>query len=226
MNTELEAIIGDLAQFDSATISNAIEPFKVRDRTEGYASMELKCQFPSLPPMVGFAITCTMDSTTPGRPHQTAERHELFNSIESSPKPVVLVAKDVGSDHLRSCFFGDMFCAALKALGAIGVVTDGGVRDLSGTSRNAPGFHVFAPGTVASHGNIVRFEFDVPVTVGGMEVRPGDILHGDENGIVKVPLEIASDVAEEAGRVRRRESEYFHYLSGQSVTRDGIEKLL
>ena len=59
-------VLDRLAGFDSPTISNAIEAFEVRDRTEGYASMELRCQFPDLPPMVGYAVTCTADSTTPG----------------------------------------------------------------------------------------------------------------------------------------------------------------
>ncbi len=214
-----------LGRFDSATVANAVEAFDVRDRAEGYTSMELRCQFPDLPPMVGFAVTCTMDSTTPG-PRRPAKRDELLEAIVASPKPAVIVAKDVGSDRLRSCFFGDMVCSAFQALGATGVVTDGGVRDLRGIRSHAPGFHVFAPGVVASHGSIVRLEFNVPVTVGGMEIRPGDLLHGDENGIVSVPLHIAAKVAEQAERVRRREAEFFGYLAGPSVTREQIEEFL
>ena len=210
-----------LRQFDSATVSNAIESFEVRDRTEGYTSMELRCQFPELPPMVGFAVTCTMDSTTPG-PKRPNKRSEFFDAVAASPQPVVIVAQDLGPDRLKSCFFGDMVCAALRTLGVAGVVTDGGIRDVSGIGKNAPGLQVFAPGVVASHGTVVRLDINVPVTVAGLEVRPGDLLHGDENGVVKVPLDIAEEVAEQSRLVREREAEFFDYLRSPSVTREGI----
>ena len=210
-----------LRQFDSATVSNAIEAFEVRDRTEGYTSRELRCQFPELPPMVGFAVTCTMDSTTPG-PKRPSRRSEFFDAIAASPQPVVVVAQDVGPDRMKSCYFGDMVCAALQTLGAAGVVTDGGIRDVSGIGKNAPGLQVFAPGVVASHGNLVRLEINAPVTIGGLEVRPGDLLHGDENGIVKVPLDIAEAVAEQSRLVREREAKFFEYLRSPSVTMEGI----
>ena len=219
-----QSTLDELAKFDSATISNAIESFNVRDRIEGYASMEIKCQFPTLPPMVGFAVTCTMDSTT-SRPRQPSRIGDSFDTVIASQKPVIIVAKDVGNDNLRSCFFGDMICAALQSLGATGVITDGGVRDLAGIQKNAPGFHVFSPGVVVSHGNIYKLEFNIPVTVGGLEIHSGDLLHGDENGIVNIPFSVADKLSEEAARIKSYEDDFFKYVSGESATREGIEKL-
>ena len=108
----------------------------------------------------------------------------------------------------------------------MGAVTDGGIRDLSGIRRNAPGFQIFAPGAVVSHGNGTMLELNVPVSICGLDIEPGDLLHGDESGLVKVPLEIAEAVAEQAQRVRDEEAEAFEYLHSDSVSLDGIKRQL
>lgn len=215
-------IIESLAGFDSATISNAIEDFNVRDRTEGYTSMEIRCQFPELKPMVGYAVTCTMDSTTPG-PKRSNTLHQFLDVIADSPKPTIVVIKDVGPENSRSCFAGDMICGVYAALGTVGVVTDGGIRDPSGIRLQAPGIQVFAKGLVASHGNGVKLDINVPVTIGGMRVGAGDLLHGDANGVVSVPIDIAEAVVNKAKQVREAEAKLFSYLNGDSVSLDGLK---
>lgn len=216
-------IIEVLRQFDSPTISNAIEGFRVRDLTEGYASMELRCHFPDLRPMVGYALTCTADSTTPG-PKRPSGLHDVFDLLAAAPKPAVIVIKDVGRDTPKSCVAGDMICAAYHRLGAVGLVTDAGVRDLPGIRRRAPDFHVFAPGTVVSHGSMARLDLNVPVTLGGLPINPGDLLHGDETGLVKVPIEIAESVAQRANEVRAEEEEMFAFLGDDSVSVEGLKQ--
>src|SRR5215472_7558882 len=96
-----------LRDFDSPTISNAIEMLNVRDRTEGYASMELRCMTPDLEPMVGYAVTCSADSTSPGL-DEANKLGDLLDAIQSEPKPVVVVVQKCGPDSLRDCFTGDM----------------------------------------------------------------------------------------------------------------------
>ena len=217
----LEALEG----FDTATVSNAIEAFNVRDRTEGYASMELRCQFPDLKPMVGYAVTCTADSTTPG-PKRPSNLAQFLDAVANAPRPCVVVVQNVGPDRPRSCFVGDMVAMAYQKLGAVGIVTDGGVRDVSGIRRRAPGLQVFAPGTVVSHGNAVKLEVGVPVRVGGLAVQPGDLLHGDESGLILVPLDIAEAVVEQARRVQEAEVEFFEFLGGPSPSLDEIKMKL
>ena len=80
------AALKALAEIDSATISNAIEPFKVRDPLTGYASLELRCQYPDLKPMVGYAVTCVKDTTTAGD-QRPMRMDELIDVIEAAPKP-------------------------------------------------------------------------------------------------------------------------------------------
>lgn len=218
-------VIDALRKCDSATISNAIEHFKVRDRVDGYANMQLRCQFPRYEPMVGCAITCTADSTTRGsdRPQQLAP---LLEAVRTAPKPGVVVIKDVGADPLRSCFVGDMFCTALDKLGVVGIVTDGGFRDLAGIEERTPGFHLFATGSVVSHGHGGFVDFDTTVTVCGLTIRPGDLLHGDANGLLTVPHDIAERVPQQAEVIRQEEAEFFEFLDNEEITFDELKQRL
>ena len=218
-------IIEELRKFDSPTLSNAIERLNVRDRTVGFASMELRCQFPELGPMVGYAVTCTANSTYPGRPLPT-KLNDLIDAVAAAPKPVIVVIQNAGHDRGRSCFIGDMICSVYHKLGGVGVVTDGGVRDLADIRKRAPGFQVFAPGCVVSHGNVVALEVGLRVCVGGLAVEPGDLLHGDENVVLHVPNDRAEDVLEKARLVRKIESELFDYVERDSVSVEDLKRRL
>ena len=216
-------VVEALGQFDSPTISNAIEHFEVRNPVTGYASMELRCQFPDLKPMVGYAVTCTSDTTTPWE-KRPMNFDNLLDAVQAAPKPAVLVTKYIGPDRLRSAFLGDMSCTTLQKLGVVGAVTDGGNRDKSGIRRRAPGFQIFSPGWVVSHGYGVLFDFGVTVSVCGLTIEPGDLLHGDENGLLKVPLDIAESVVEQARLVQEAEREYFDFLQSTSYTFEELKR--
>ena len=172
--------------------------------------------------MVGYAVTCTADSTTPG-PKRPNRLHDLLDALAAAPKPAVVAIQNVGPDPARSCFVGDMICTAYHRLGAVGVVTDGGLRDLSGIQQRAPGFQVFAPGVVVSHGAGVKLDINVPVRIGGLDIRPGDLLHGDESGLLVVPLDIAQSVVVRARRVREEEAEILDFLGSPAATLEGIK---
>jgi regulator of RNase E activity RraA len=206
-----------LTKFDSPTISNAVEAFGVRDPTDGYASIELRCQFPGLGAMAGYAVTCTADSTTPGGPYPDGQM-PLYQALAAAPKPAVVVIKDISSNRSKSCHAGDMMMSLFHRLGAVGLVTDGGVRDLAGVRHRAPGFQVFSPGTVVSHGNLTIVEVGIVVELCGLKIQPGDLLHGDESGLLTIPLAIASQVVEQAERVWQSESEFVSFITGQDFT--------
>lgn len=216
-------ILTALQSIDSATVSNAIEAFKVRDRTGGYASMDLRCLTPDLKPMVGYAVTCVMDSTTPGarRPNRLPV---LLDAVAAAPKPAVIVVQSAGPDRSRSCFAGDMISAVYWKLGAAGVVTDGGIRDLTGIRGRAPEFHLFAAGTVVSHGNGAILDIGVPVSVCALPIRPGDLLHGDENGLVQIPIDLAGSVLEQARLVQKDEQEFFEFLKSPDYSLQGLKR--
>src|SRR5260370_38188486 len=106
-----------LRKIDSPTIANAIEAFDVRDRTDGYASLELRCLFPDLPPIIGYALTCTVDSTSPGKRPPTA-LHDLFAAVQGGPKPSVIVMQNIGPERLRSSPRGEELSAVFQTPGA------------------------------------------------------------------------------------------------------------
>jgi len=212
-----------LAKIDSPTASNAVEAFDVRDPTRGYASMELRCQTPDLSPMVGYALTCTADSTSPAPRRQTKEA-ELFDAVLAAPKPVVVVIKDLGPNRLRSCHAGDVLCNVFQRLGAVGLVTDGGVRDIGGIKERAQGFQVFSAGLVVSHGIPTFLEIGVAVSICGLTIRPGDLLHGDENGLLAIPPGIADRVADQAQLVWEKERSLLEFIHGDVFSLDELKR--
>lgn len=211
-----------LAEFDTPTVSNAIEGFTVRDRTKGYTSADIVCQYPDLPPMVGYALTCTVDTTTPG-PRRPTSLAELIDALERAPKPAIIVCQYVGPNPRLGCLAGDMFATLLRRLGAIGIVTDAPNRDVLTIRERAPGFHLFGSGMVASHGNGSIGGVGSTVVVGGLTVRPGDLLHGDVSGVISVPLEIAGDVVAAAAKVRVDEQVIFDLMADSAAELDVIK---
>ncbi len=193
-----------LRRIDSPTISNAIETFNVRPRVAGYVGYDIRCIFPDLPPTVGYAVTCTVDSTTEGR--EGIGFNRLYELLVAAPKPAIVVMQDVGPDRLHSCHAGEVMSTTMKRLGAVGILTDGGLRDAREV-RALGGFQYFCAGLVVSHGNPICVSVGEEVTISGMRVRPGDLLHGDINGILHIPDECAEKVAEAAYRVWAREEE-------------------
>lgn len=215
-NDQLDA----LRRIDSPTVANAIEEFAVRPRVEGFAGWEIRCAFPGMGSLLGYAVTCTADSTTESRRDERGLLR-LWEAIEAAPKPAVIVIKDIGPERSRSCHMGEVMATTARSLGAVGCVSDGGLRDVEEV-RALGGFHYFCPGFVVSHGKAVILEIDVPVTLDGLRVNPGDLLHGDVNGLLVIPSEIADRVADQADKVREAEREVLEFVRRPGLT---VEKL-
>jgi regulator of RNase E activity RraA len=178
-------LIAYLKTVDTATLANAIELLNLRPRAEGYASLDLKCLFPELGPMCGYAVTAHVETVTLGTPRTEEAFVELFEAVEASPKPAVVVMQDIGGDRDRAAHAGEVMATIFTNLGAIGLVSDCGVRDLSAVRKL--GFHYFARGAVASHANYRMVRTGIPVEITGVTIRPGDMVHADENGLITVP---------------------------------------
>ena len=173
-----------LRQIDSPTIANAIEPFQVRDRAEGFIGGHVRCLFPDLPPMVGHALTLTVTNRF-GPVYGRDGFWSMWEALEAVPKPAVLVMQDTSGAPHRVAYCGEVMATYATRLGAVGLVTDGGVRDLN--EVHSLGFQYFAPFPVVAHANWSVAEVGVPVAIDGQLVKTGDILHGDANGVVVVP---------------------------------------
>ena len=211
-----------LAEVDSPTVSNAIERLHVRPRCAGYAGYDLRCAFPELGPTVGYAVTCTADSTTEGRPDR-AGLLRLWEALERAPKPAVLVIKDIGPEPRRSCHMGEVMATTARALGAVGCISDGGLRDVHEV-RALGGFQYFSPGFVVSHGQAVICELGVPVEIFGLAIGPGDLLHGDVNGVLTVPDLDFDRLLEEIRHVREEERALMELIRQPGFTVDALRR--
>lgn len=210
-----------LKRIDSPTIANAIETFKVRRRVDGYVGYDIRCIFPDLPPTVGYAVTCTVDSTTEGR--VGIGFNALYEILENTPGPTIVVMQDAGSDRVRSCHAGEIMATTMKRLGAVGILTDGGLRDVREVAALG-GFQYFCAGLTVSHGNPICVSVGDDVTISGMTVRTGDLLHGDVNGMVHIPDECAADVAAAAHATWKSEGERMRLIQSPDFTvQPGVE---
>lgn len=221
-----EKIIDQLRQYSSPTIADAIELFKIRSPIDGYMGGDIRCFFPELEPMVGYAVTVVLDNRTKERVQSREAQKRYFEAIWNSPKPAVLVIKSLGQPPTHGLVSGGGLAHAAKALGAIGLVSDGAVRDIAAI-RGLSGFHVFAPGSVASHGlGAIGGISSVgePVTISGVLVHSGDILHGDESGVVLVPPEIAADVPARAHEVSNADADTTALLNSPDLNLESYLK--
>jgi 4-hydroxy-4-methyl-2-oxoglutarate aldolase len=218
--------LDELRAIDSPTIANAIEHFKVRPRVNGYAGAALRCLIPGMGTMLGYAVTCKGDSTTEGKDRR--DHADLYRAIASvQPLPAVVVIGDDGDPSRLdlSCHAGEMMATTMKRVGAIGLITNGGIRDIKEVTALG-NFHYFGRGLVVAHGQPCIYDVGATVNICGMEVRPGDLLHGDENGVTVVPAEIAEQVVAQALAVREMEQKRLQDILGpdfhrqfESVTR-------
>lgn len=186
-------VLDKLRQFDTATICNVIELFAVRRRNQGFMTREIKAAFPDLPPMVGFASTATCRTFTEAPARGLPKIPDLISRFEELSGPAVIVLQNLDGRG-AAANFGDVFSNSFKAFGAVGLVTNGPGRDLDQIERI--GFPVFHDGVVCAHGYMHMLDLHLPVQVGGIDVYPNDLLHGDGNGVTTIPREIAADVAD------------------------------
>lgn len=178
-------LIEFLKTIDTPTVANAIETLDIYSRAEGFPSLDLRCLFPELGVMCGYAVTAHVETITSANPKSESAFLDLFEAVEQSPKPVVVVMQEIGGDRDRAAHCGEVMSTIFTSLGAVGLISDCAVRDLSAVRRLS--FHYFARGAVSSHANFRIVRSNAPCEVLGMTVHSGDLLHGDENGGVKIP---------------------------------------
>ena len=210
-----------LRRFDTPTVANAIELFDARPRAEGYLDGSIRALFPRLPPIVGFATTATFRSAEPAREGDVyagfPDQIERFLAEVEPPRIVVFQDLDPVP---AGATFGEVMCSAYKAFGCAGLITSGAARDLEQVERIA--FPCFASSVVASHANCRLIDVNVPVSVGGVEIRPGDVLHADANGVTTIPRDLVGEIALASERFVEAETEVIEYLRGAAPTVDGL----
>jgi regulator of RNase E activity RraA len=215
------AELDKLRELDSCSVANAIETFGVRLRNTGFTDSSVRCMFPDAPPMVGYAATVRIrTSAPPMEGDRYYYRLDWLAHVLSIPPPRVLVLQDLDPHPGLGSFMGDVHANILAALGCVGAVTNGAVRNVDQIKPLQ--FQLYAGNLSVSHAFAHVFDFGGPVQVGHMEVRPGDLLHGDRHGVQTVPLEISGKIPRVAHRMIEQEQELIRLSHSEGFSLEGL----
>ena len=215
-----------LQKLDTCSVSNAIERLQGRLRNEGSISpAALRCLFPKLPPMLGYAVTGRMRSTT--APVAGRTYHENMNwwrYVASIPEPRVMVVEDADPQPGAGALFGELHAVIGRALNCAGYVTNGSVRDLPGVERL--GFPLFAGSVAVTHMYAHISAYGHPVEIGGLKIVPGELIHGDCHGVHVIPLSIAAEIPEMVSEILREERDLIELCESPQFSLKKLEEKL
>jgi 4-hydroxy-4-methyl-2-oxoglutarate aldolase len=218
-------IYRELAEFDSSSVANAVETFGQRLRNVGFSGAGITPRNVLSPPMVGAALTLKVRSADPPmKPGFYLEQEDWWERIPDADAPRVLVIEDVDTQPGRGALVGPAHACILKALGFTGVVTTGALR---GERKFAEiGLSAYSGNLSPSHAYCHVLEVGMPVTVAGVRIETGDVIHGDQDGIVSIPPGLAPDVPEAARRFMERERRICAFCSGPGFSREKLRPLI
>ncbi len=202
-NSDLAA----LQRLDTPTVCNALEIVAPERRGSGYTVFPFHCPRPELSSIVGYARTATIRAMQPsGRTasDDTATRIAYYHYVgeRSGDVPTIMVIEDLDVIPGYGAWWGEVNTTLHQALGSVGVVTNGSIRDLD---DSAPGFHLLAGAVGPSHAWVHVVDFAKPVTVHGMAVEDGDLIHADQHGAVVIPHDVAADIPAAASTIAANE---------------------
>jgi len=194
-----------LRRFDSPTIANALEVARGQRTITGFTRRTLIAAFPQLPPIVGFARTVTIRSSTPYDP-AVRRKNQLayYEHLAQAPQPTVSVVQDIDSQPGLGAFWGEVNTHIHWRLGCVGAVTNGSMRDLDAMH---PQFQCLAASLSPSHAWVQVVDIGKQVDVFGMVVSDGEIVHADRHGAIVIPRELLDKLPAAIDLMARREKE-------------------
>jgi regulator of RNase E activity RraA len=196
-----------LRSIDTPTVCNLLEVVAPERRGFGSTVRHLHCPFPDLPPMVGFAKTATMraqDRVPLGESGYMSKRLDYLDYIATAPQPGIVVIQDLDEIVGFGAFWGEVQTNVHKALGCLGTITNGSIRDIP---QVAPGFQMLAGSIAPSHAFVHVVDYGTNVNIHGMAVKSGDLIHADRHGAVVVPLDTIDGMKVAADKVAAKEAQ-------------------
>lgn len=212
-----------LRKKSSPSVANGIETFNVRPRNQGFVSSEIRALFPELGPLVGHAVTCLIRAEPQPIQGHRASTFGWWDYVLSIPAPRVIVVHDLDDPRGQGAQWGEVQANIHRALGCAGVLTDGSVRDLD--EVRALGFQFAAAHVSVSHAYVHMVDFGLPVKVGGLWVKPGDLVHCDQHGAVTIPVEVAERLPDAIAKVEADERRIISYCQSPPFAADGLKEL-
>jgi 4-hydroxy-4-methyl-2-oxoglutarate aldolase len=205
-----------MRKYDSATVANVIELFRIRPSTAGYFRGHIRAIYPDLPPVVGYATTATFRSAYPAEAPDKFPDH--LRAMQAFPVPRIAVIQDLDEPTMGATL-GEIMSRSYRRFGCAAIVTSGGARDI--LAVRDLNFPIFASSIVVGHGYPRIEDVHVPVCLEGVTLRPGDIIHADANGVLVVPNAIAEQVAEACEAYMAVERKIIDYLERPDATIEG-----
>jgi regulator of RNase E activity RraA len=208
----------ELQSFDTPTVWNALEGFKLRPNTNGFTYPGMLLRTPLEKPMVGYAATAKVSGLKPPSPEEKEMMFAFFEDVRAMSGPVIAVVQDIDPRPIGS-FWGEVQATTFKALGAVGTLTHGGVRDLN--EVGALGFCFFSTDIMVARSESHVVDHNCPVEICSLIINPGDLIHADCHGAVVIPAEAALVLAEACRRVSQ--AERFVLEPCRKAIKDGIK---
>jgi regulator of RNase E activity RraA len=215
MTTNEQELYNQLRTIDTPTITNVVATYPKNPLCLGlynpwtenwYTDASIRCIYPDMGPVVGHAVTCVFGLPDPNFSGRLSF-FDVIDALDAMKKPTILVIQQKWPDNMMSKagLAGEIMVTSMKAVGCIGMVSNGPSRDVDAVRRLD--FQMLLGGVTAGHGEMAVQAVNVPVTVGGMDVAPGDMIHMDENGAVKFPPDRAGQILKNSRTMLAEEAE-------------------
>ena len=216
-------MIDALRKISSPSVANAIEKFNVRPRSQGFMSSEIRTLFPDLGPLVGYAVTAVIRAEAQPLEGHRSSTFGWWDYVLSIPAPRVVVVHDLDEPRGQGAQWGEVQANIHRALGVAGVITDGSVRDLE--EVRVLRFQFAAAHVSVSHAYVHMVDFGLPVKVGGLWVKPGDLIHADQHGVVTIPHDIAAKIPDAVAKIEADERKILGVCQARDFTADKLKDL-
>jgi len=209
--------IGALTAWDTPALSNALDALRLRSFAVGYTDGSVH-RVTGAGVMAGRVVTARMAARDPGDDGIPVTR--LHQAVSAVDGPVVVVIEDQDEQPGAGAFLGEVNGSLFAALGIAGLVTNGRVRDV-GDLRGLP-YPVYAAGLCVARSYMRLTEVGAPVTVAGLRVEPGDIVHGDEHGVLSIPPEALPAILAQAELLRAEEQRVIAWSKSPDFSVPGL----
>jgi len=212
-----------LRSIDTPTVCNLIEIVTPQRRGAGYTVRHLHCPFPDLPPMVGFARTVTIrakDAFGMGDASYIQRRLDYLDYVAAEPRPSIMVIEDLDDEVGYGAFWGEVQSNVHQALGCLGTVTNGSIRDIP---MIPPGFQMLAGSIGPSHAYVHMVDYGGEVNVHGMAVKSNDLIHADRHGAAVVPADKVSAMKTALVGLNEREAKIIKAARAPDMTLDKLK---
>jgi len=212
-------MLNKLLRFNTPTVGNVVASYPEHAHCLGlydpwkgrwYTDQSVRCMFPKMGRRIGYAVTMVL--SLPDSEHPPVSYMDLIDALERSRKPSIVVCQELFPPEIldRAGLFGGQSATLYKACGVVGVIADGPLRDID--EVRALGVQHLMTGITSGHGNLAIRGVNVPVTVAGMDVAPGELVHMDENGACKFPADRLAEVCDDIDAFSQEEADHAQLL--------------